>query len=339
MTFLLRFGIVAHRCRQLSASWLLLLLLLLLNAGCEHREFEVEEDTSSKRVPVVVEFDWSLAPDAKPAEMTVYFFRLGSNSRPIAYDLRGQDGGRITLSPNLYAAICHNNDSDRHGFVGYNSFEEFGLHLNDNVNAGHLANPWSYIKSADERIAHTPDRMWVGSIATVEIKEVDALGGDAPQVVRFEMHPIVSHYTFIITNPENFTKSLSVSATLTGMAGTYHPGPGIMGDETVTHLFDLIPTPDGNLYGEMLTFGHCGADGHRGRADDDTSIPHVFTIHATLADGQPWTSVHDVTGQIHNSASDDCVIRLDSVAFPKPTDNGFQPSVGGWTGTQEPIGM
>lgn len=325
----------ARLCPTFSSA-VLLIILLFIATGCEHREFQVE--SPSKRVSVVVEFDWSLAPDANPSEMTVYFFRMGSTSRPIAYDLKGKEGGTITLTSNVYAAICHNNDSDRHGFVGYNSFDEFGIHLNDNVNTGNMFGTSSLIKAADERIAHTPDYMWVAAIASVEIKSANELSGDAPQVVRFVMQPVVSHYTFHINNPVNFNKSLSVSATISGMASTLHPGLGMTGDETVTHLFEMSPTPDGNLFGEILTFGHCGS-GSFGSRDDDSSTPHILTIYATMNDGKRWNSVHDVTNQIHGSENQDCVIRLDSVAFPKPAGSGLQPTVGGWTGSQEPVGM
>lgn len=314
----------------------LYILLVCIVAGCNHREFRTE--SPSQRAAVEVEFDWSLDPDASPAEMTVYFFRAGANySRPIAYDLKGKNGGTVTLSPGVYAAICHNNDSDRHGFVGLNSFEEFGIHLNDNINTGGMQSGSSYLKTGDERIAHSPDYMWVGSIAVVEIKSPDATSGGKPQVVRFEMQPVVAHYTFHICNPENFNNSISVSATISGMAGTLHPGRGMTGEETVTHLFEMSPTPDGNLFGEILTFGHCGGNSLRSRADN----AHILTIHATMADGKRWNSVHDVTDQIHNSPTTDCVIRLDSLSFPTSTGNegGFSPTVGDWTGTQEPVGM
>lgn len=318
---------------------LLFVLLMCLTTGCTHRDFLTEQN--SRRVSVRVEFDWSLDPGANPSEMTVYFFRMGSeSSRPIAYDLSGRDGGSITLYPGTYAAICHNNDSDRHGFVGYNSFDDFGIHLNDNHNSGSFQSGSSYLKAGDERIAHTPDYMWVGSIAIVEIKVPDAGEAEPQQVVRFEMLPVVAHYTFYINNPVNFNKSISVAATLSGMAGTLHPGRGMTGDETVTHLFDMTSTPEGNLFGEILTFGHCGGKPVRSRDGGDDSGAHILTIHAMMSNGERWSSVHDVTDQIHGSGTQDCVIRLDSLAFPESTgEGGFTPTVGGWNGTQEPVGL
>lgn len=322
------------------ARMLLMAVLACAASACNHREFLTE--SQSRRMPVAVEFDWTLDPEASPKEMTVYFFREGSKStRPIAYDFKGRDGGKITLLPGTYAAIGHNNDSDRHGFVGYESYGDFGLRLNDNLNAGSTQGS-PHIRATDERIAHTPDPMWVSAIDVVEIKDELTVGADSVQTVRFEMVPVVARYIFHVRNPINFNKSISVWATISGMASTVHPAPGMTGEETVMHMFDMQPTAEGNLYGEILTFGHCGGKQVRSRDDasGDDHGPHVLTIHAAMADGKVWYSAHDVTSQIHGSATQDCVIQLDSITFPKGTSGGgFTPSVGGWTGDHEEIGM
>lgn len=319
------------------------ILALFANTGCQHREFLYEEP--SKRVPVVVEFDWSGDPDANPKGMTVYLFRIGSKqSSSIAYDFKGREGGTLSLMPGVYKAICHNNDSDRHGFVGEDSFDEFGLRLNDHRDGGDLhSNSNSILRDAEERIAHSPDSIWVATIDMFVIDSRNPLdqGRAEPMVMHFDMQPVVNHYTFHITNPINFNKSISVSATVSGMASSIHPGRGTTGDETVTHLFNMSPTADGNLRGEILTFGHCKSRPLGARSDNDgDDVPHTLVVYATMANGERWSSVHDITNQIHNSPTPDCVVLLDSVAFPKPTSSGgVSPSVGGWTGSKEPIGM
>ncbi len=315
--------------------------LLLCIGGCRHREFLYE--TPSRRTPVYVEFDWSEDPTANPSEMTIALFRLNSSgSSVINYDFKGKNGGTIQLSPGVYAAICHNNDSGRHGFIGSNSFDDFGIRLNDNrYNGNFQSNSTAYMKLANERIAHSPDSMWVSAISLIEIPQppTDTKSPRSPYVLRFLMHPVVSHYTFLINNPINFNKSISVSATISGMASTVHPGRGTTGSETVTHLFEMFPTPTGNLIGEILTFGHCGENDISSRSSENEA-PHILAIHATMRNGQQWSSVHDVTDQIHNSKISDCVIRLDSIPFPRPTGGeGFSPTVSGWTGTKEIIGM
>lgn len=326
--------------RKHFTTSLIIFLISSIFSGCNHREFLYE--SPSRRVSVEVEFEWSLDPEANPKEMSVYFYRIGSTSnKPISYYLSGKNGGTITLSPGVYAAICHNNDSDRHGFIGMESFEGFGLHLNDDVSPGYFNSNSIYKNFGEERLAHAPDPMWVGSIELLEIKPANEVHGAQSQTVRFEMHPIVAHYRFYINNPVNFNKSFSVTATISGMAGTVHPSKGMTGEETVTHLLEMIPTNDGNLYGELLTFGHCGGNPIKTRVEEEDKEKHILTIQAVMNDGKRWTSVHDVTPQIHHSSSPDCIVRLDSVAFPKPAGNegGFHPTVGGWTGSEEVIGM
>lgn len=320
------------------------LVIMLLSTGCRHREFFYE--LPSRRVPVVVEFDWTQDPDARPEGMAVYFFKVdATQSKRIAYDFKGRDGGEITLSPGVYCAISHNSDSDRHGFVGEDSFDDFGLRLNDNRNAGGFNNSTSsFMRTNGERISHSPDSIWMASIAAFEIPEPDPsdISTRAPRVIRFVMQPVVAHYTFYIHNPLNFTNSISVSATLSGMASTIHPGRGMTGDETVTHLFEMFPTRDGGLFGEFLTFGHCGGKSLNSRSGEEgANVPHILVIHATMADGKRWSSAHDVTDQIHSSHQRDCVIRLDSLEFPPGggSGGGMSPSVGGWIGGQEQVGM
>ena len=307
-------------------------------SSCNHREFEYE--LPSKRVPVVVEFDWSNDITAAPGGMTVYFYRAGA--RPVSYDFAGRDGGQITLMPGTYSAICHNNDSDRHGFTGADTYEDFGLRLNDHRYQGNVNGaPVQLPRDVSERIAHSPDSIWVATLETVVIpaSEIADVTKRTPITLTFDMQPVVHHYTFHITNPINFDNSFEVHATLTGLASTIHPARQTTGDETVTHLFGMSPTPDGNLRGDILTFGHCGSRPLGSRADDDDK-PHILSVYATTGDGRQWVSVHDVTRQIHSSPVPDCVIRLDSVAFPAGSPGGgFAPTVGGWTGDREVIGM
>ncbi|MDE7153721.1 MAG: DUF5119 domain-containing protein [Muribaculaceae bacterium] len=317
-------------------------VLVLLTAACNHREFDYQ--LPSARVPVVVEFNWELDQDAAPEGMTVYFYRSGS-SRAIAYDFNGRDGGSLTLLPGTYSAICHNNDSDVHGFVGYHSFDEFGLRLNDHRTAGNAQSfPAQRADGVDERIAYTPDLMWVSSIPVFVIEPSDNpdVKSRTPVVLRFDMQPVVHHYTVHITNPINFNKSVEVHATISGMASTVHPGKAVTGDETVTHHFTMQPTSDGNLRADFLTFGHCGGNPLSSRGSDDEKELHILSVYATMPDGKEWTSVHDVTTQLHSSVSLDCVVRLDSVSFPQHTGSGggWAPSVDDWGGGhREPIGM
>lgn len=336
--------ITASGLRRWLPIGMLIAWLTMVCTGCNHRDFLYEEPY--KRVQVEVAFDWSADPQAMPGGMTVYFFRIGSKKSPAAYDMRGREGAVVSLMPGTYRAIAHNNDSDRHGFSNYDNFDEFGIRLNDHRNSGTVNSSSSGLRysASDERLAHSPDSMWVAVLPEFEIAADGAiLDGRRTATLTFEMQPVVHHYTFRIHNPINFNSSLSVTATLSGMASTVHPTRGVSGDETVTHLFDMVSTADGGLFGEILTFGHCSGRAITARSGDDDGDddrPHLLVVQAQLGDGTRWVSSHDVTDQIHGNHTWDCNISLDSIAFPAAGGGtGFMPAVGGWTGSSEIVDM
>ncbi len=133
---------------------------------------------------------------------------------------------------------------------------------------------------------------------------------------------------------------MAITASISGMASTVHPGRDATGDETVTHLFAMDATSNGNLIGRLLTFGHC-ASKPLSRSDNDDEVPHHLTVFADMGDGKSWYSAHDVTEQIHGSSRDNIVVVLDSVSFPQhgAGGTGFQPTVNGWSGNHETVGM
>lgn len=323
-----------------------IILVCMVPQGCEHRDLCYEHPHT--RVPLVVEFDWSSDVDASPNGMTVHFFRIGSRATsPYIFDFKGRDGGQIVLPAGVYAALCYNNDSDSHGFVGYDSHENFGLRLGDLQRLGNMSLSPARLPRAEgaenERMANAPDSIWVASLSEVVVDApVPGTGNTTSKaVVRFEMQTVVHHYTFIIHNPINFTNSISISASVSGMAGTVHPGRSMTGDETVTHAFEMTSTSDGGLVGHLLTFGHCSGNPIGARDSDSDDGVHKLVVYATLSDGQNWYSTHDVTAQIHGSHVADCVVELDSLALPKPSlsGGGLQPSVGGWKEYHETVGM
>lgn len=309
---------------------------LLLLTACEHQELYVEP--VRKNVKVRIEFDWSQDPDADPKVMTVYFYRTGAKTRAATriFDFKGSQGGVVTLPMGEYAALCHNSEGVNHSYIGTDEHQEFGLRLNDMRS---IPDGIPVPGAGEERLAYSPEPMWVASLPTVVIEDPDLRG---EQVLRFEMMSVVNEYTFIIHNPVNLTSSHKIVASVSGMAATVHPGQGTTGDETVCHAFSMATAADGSLIGKTLTFGHCSRKPLSSR-DDNDEAPHYLNVYATLPDGKQWKYTHDVTAHIHNSPVADCVVELDSIELP-PYDpvggsGGFTPSVGGWQGTQEPLGM
>lgn len=325
-----------------SSAWLVLVAICILGlTGCKHKEFDYEP--LKKRVPVKVEFDWSNDAAASPQIMTVYFYRINDKNKASSayvFDFNGKEGGTVSLPEGNYAALCFNDDASCYSIVGHTAHHTFGLRLNDIRNASHIYSP-SATDIPEERLAYSPEPLWVASLPLITIQAPPASAQVATQVVRFTMLSVVHRYTFIIHNPINLSSSHSIIATISGMASTVHPGQEMTGSETVKHVFRMNATAKGELTGSMLTFGHCGAKPLNTRGEDNAHTAHILTVSATLPDNTKWNYTCDVTNLIHNSSSADCVVELDTVVLPPPTPttngNGFQPDVGGWQGTQETL--
>ncbi len=370
-------------------TWVWLLPLLVLTGACNH--IDLVDEVASTRVPVKMVFDWSDDPTANPEGMMLYIYRLGLTRAPApyVYELKGREGCKVLLPPGTYAAICHNSDSDRHGFVDQDSYDAFGLKLNTVRSMAGGISPSNSLKvKEDERLAHAPDSIWVGSVDAFVVLTREALVAqqssgvrqtltDEPAVpgvpeieVVIPMQSVVQHFTFIIHHPLNLATARPVAGAVTGMPSTVHPGRGMTGEETVTHSFDMRRMSDGSLRGELLAFGHCSSrpigtrshdrtseasakDGGATRAGEEIDdILHLLTVQATHNDGQLTSSSHDVTGQIHEyelrppgGGPMEIVVELDTVVIPPPKPGqgsqggGFSPTVEGWTGTQEGLGM
>lgn len=327
--------------------YMLLIVAGLLLSGCDHIELDYP-GTTLKPVPVKVEFNWANDPEADPSGMAVYFFRLDTKTKtkggklpPAAFDFKGRDGGLVSITPGTYAVICHNNDSDRHGYVGYNVYEEFGLSLTNMRDDGRGFN-FRSVKArdfGDERIATEPDNIWISSVDIVEIATASERG--EIQVISLDMQSVVHTYTFIVRKAVNYNPSVTLSAAVSGMAGTVHPGLGVTGDETVIHTFGMRTTSSGGLIGKLLTFGHCSGKQIGSRQPEANVRNHSFVVSAILEDGTSWYSAHDVTEKIHTYPHQDVVVTIDSIVFPKPVveSGGFIPTVEDWVGETVIIGM
>ena len=320
-----------------------IILFGMILGACDHIDLDYPTGGAAP-VKVKVAFHWDDDPDASPDGMVVYFFRLdtkgsrATKAAPATFEFKGRDGGGLLLVPGRYAAICHNNDSDRHGYVGYNEYSDFGLRLT-NLRDGEGFNFRSAAASGfgEERFATSPDAIWISSLETIEIRETP--GGEV-QVVDFDMQSVINTYTFIIHNPINFSNSMSIKAAVSGMAGTIHPGLRLTGEETVTHTFSMAPLAGGGLIGRLLTFGHCARSPIGSRNGSINVADHHLVVSAVMPDGKSWYSAHNVTEQIHQSKIADVVVELDSVVFPKPVEeDGWLPTIVDWEGKTEFVGM
>lgn len=69
-------------------------------------------------------FDWTEAPDADPATMSLYLYPE-DGSEPMRYEFTDRTGGTITVPMGMYDAICVNSDKETHRLQNKERTETF----------------------------------------------------------------------------------------------------------------------------------------------------------------------------------------------------------------------
>ena len=321
---------------------IVIIISLTLTLGACSRQPELCFAHDAHRSPLEVTFDWSLESDADPQTMSLYLFP-DDGSPSLRYEFSGRDGGRIMVPSGSYTAIAINSDNESVRIINADRLESFEVRLRDAYELQGLAVRSSDIPRAPgtehERIASEPVRLWRARVNNVTVSD------DPGKISRLRVCPqdAVCHYSATITSVSNLRGVHSVSATVSGMAGSIFLHDYSLSDEPVTMTFEVAPSDSTTLSGNWTTFGHCGHS--RTRTDEShPSTLHKFTVYAVLKDGTQWYHSFDVTEHIHSSLSSDgsCDIRLDSLSLPETMNNGggmFDLSVGEWITVNEDLKM
>lgn len=98
---------------------LLLMVVGMLLTACEQKELAI----GGEDMDIMVEFDWTLAPDANPEGMTLLFFPADTRSQSWRFDIPGRDGGPVRLLSGFYDIIAYNSDLPGVDFTDTESFE------------------------------------------------------------------------------------------------------------------------------------------------------------------------------------------------------------------------
>ncbi len=99
----------------LIARIALIAVVMGVTCGCEERPLCYDH---SHKSPVYIEFDWSLAPEAEPSTMVVWFFPVdGSTGHryEIIGDGRSSRAGfntSLNVPEGTYRMVCHNGNTD-----------------------------------------------------------------------------------------------------------------------------------------------------------------------------------------------------------------------------------
>lgn len=302
-----------------GAVFLMLALCLLCSGGCAQRELCYDHSHVS---PVFVEFDWSMAPDAAPATMVVWFF---SETSEECYRFELSNGGtasrsqfdsHIKVRPGTYRVLCHNGSTDNNSEAG-DTFEEYRITTYD---AGILS-PMNRSDKAPlpvgaeaQAVKASPSTVYADALDRHIVIEPAA---DSETHIRFVPVEVTATYDIVITGVENLIPGTDVSAVLTGMAEAWNPANYRPAGADVTIPFALDQDGPDTLRGSLLTFGD--------NAPHD--VRHILRVYASYNYYD-----FDVTDQIHNATDSRHVeIQLHGLKLPAPEQGGgMSPGVEGW---------
>lgn len=298
---------------------------LLLLGSCEHKELCYDHPHTAS---LEVLFDWSKAPDASPASMTLYLL-AESGDPTLRYDFTGCAGGTARVKPGGYMAVALNGDTEVIECRNTDQRESFeittptaellpGLSSMGVRSEGAPQAP----DAADERMAAAPDALWSARSTRFTVEDVDTL----------RMYPefSVSRCTVEILGAENLEHVTGLSASLSGLSGGLHAATGTLSEERVTVPFALQATGETTLEGSLYLFGHCPG----------TAGSHTLIVYAVLTDGSKWFYSYDVTAQMHEAPDPlNIHIRLEGLPLPEPDAGGFDPVVDDWQQVEVDIEM
>ena len=309
---------------------LILPLVLFTLWNCTHKELCYDHPHISN---VNVQFNWMEEPEKTPESMSVYFFEEGEE-KPLRFEFTNKGGGRIRLTEGTYHAISVNSDVRTHILHDIEDFNSFRVSTKDASSIAGLStfgitpNDLPRMKNTeDERIASAPEYLWHSNARDIYIHD------RSEQDVQLELESQVVTYNIEVRNAANLKWVYGMSATISGMAGGFHPATGELSEEKVTIPFEVQMNKEESLITGCLTsFGHYPGD----------EYPHYLKVYAVLADNSWWDFTFDVTDQIHGAQDNETItILVEELPIPKPVANGggFKPTVGEWNSIEIELKM
>ena len=218
--------------------------ILLFASGCTNKELYY----AGEPVTVSVRFDWSHAPDASPAGMTLYFFPLSDDGEIWRFDIAGAQGGPVSIPCGDYRLVVCNND------LPDIYLEDTGSFLNIRAVAR---------KPEKDNMVRSPGNLYSGAVEFVSVTPLgvsyslpDNTGHPAfdREIVCYPS-PRTARYTISIVNVEGMDDAGSVTCILDGIASGVTLAEGL--PYGVPSAMECTLTPDlesRRLDGQMLAF-------------------------------------------------------------------------------------
>ena len=239
--------------RKAIAGCLAVMLLPLFTA-CEHKDLCYDHPHSAS---VEVVFDWTEAPDAHPATMSLYLYPE-DGSEPMRYEFTKREGGTIVVPEGMYDALCVNSDKETHRIVDKERMETFQVTTgNTRSLRGTLATRSETAPKArgaeEERNVMEPEALWSDHAERLDISPASGV-----RRIVLTPKPRVNTCSVEVRNVENLRHVSALSASLTGMAGGWLAGIDELTTEKVTIPFEVCANEDKTmLTGDLSFFGHC----------------------------------------------------------------------------------
>ena len=306
--------------RKAIAGCLAVMLLSLLTA-CEHKDLCYDHSHTTQ---LEVVFDWTEAPDADPATMSLYLYPE-DGSDPMRYEFTDRTGGTITVPMGVYDALCVNSDKETHRIQNKERMETFEVTTGTTRSLrGALTTRSETAPLArgaeEERSVMEPEALWSDHSERLDIHPETGI-----QKIVLTPKSRVNTCTVEVRNVENLRHVSALSASLMGMAGGWLAGVDELTDEKVTIPFEVNANNEKTqLTGSLTFFGHC----------PKVDSTHKLMIYALMSDGNTYYFEADVTDQLHDPAQDPThiVIVIDKLPLPKPVSGGggLQPTVKDW---------
>lgn len=283
--------------------------------------------------------DWAAAPDASPEGMAYIFFPT-DGSEMWRFDFPGRSGGNVSMLHAAYRFLSYNDDTYNVLFRGEKSYDTYEAYTPaTELLAGIPTSEWGnrLPQSRDGRVVMSPDMMWGCAYCSFSL-EYDGVryntssvspkdGEDVfspKRILSAAQRPVTAHYTYRIENVANLSGVKSISAALSGMAGSMYLASGLPGTYPSTISVKASAADSTTITGSFYTFGIPQAP----EADN------VLSLFVIIKDGRRFCYEFNVTSQIRSARDPmnvNIVLRGLTLEIPDNDDGtGFEVNVDGW---------
>lgn len=311
------------------------LALLLSTASCIYEGLHECPD----KFAFAIENNWEAMPGANPEGMAYIFFPR-DDSEPWRFDFPGLKAGHVKMNTGAYQFISHNDDTYAVLFRNtetYETYEAFTAETNPLSSIPASERGKVFPEGRGERTAECPDMMCGCAYYDFSL-EYDGLSYVASPVAESENGRVFSPefiltanqklltplYSFRIEKIKNFEGVRTMSASLSGMAGSMVISSGKKGAYPSTLVFKAMAIDPTTAGGCFYTFG----------IPFVPIVKNVLSLYVVLKDGRRFCYEFDVTDQVRyapNPMDVHLIIRGLTLEIPHPGDGtAFDVNVDGW---------